>query len=358
MKVLGLALGFALSYTVGLWLSRRVLSRRIGSLRDATTRRTYWRILGASLAAAVLAGSVQIGLLLLLGGGRVQILVVTIVAGILYVGTYVIVCRTLDVREVRELTNLIGGRLLRLRDTGSGVPRVTRAAGTYHGHIGREPTPGEGRADRLRTPGHPVRQAVPPRGTPDRRRGHELLACDRRVAASPGRRADDRERLPTRRRGGRRGSLGLTRPRLALQPVLDVNDEDGLVYVVDEWIAGTDLASLLRMSGPLSPADARSITLDVAQALASAHTQDLYHLALRPECVMRTDSGGVKILGLGVDAVVSGDTGWNGTARRAGRRAGHPRLPPRSSMRVSPRVAPGTGGVVRPRRPARARPAV
>jgi hypothetical protein len=99
--------------------------------------------------------------------------------------------------------------------------------------------------------------------------------------------------------------------------VLDVNDEDGLVYVVDEWIAGTDLASLLRMSGPLSPADARSITLDVAQALASAHTQDLYHLALRPECVMRTDSGGVKILGLGVDAVVSGDTGA-GTALRNG----------------------------------------
>lgn len=89
--------------------------------------------------------------------------------------------------------------------------------------------------------------------------------------------------------------------------VLDVNDEDGLLYIVDEWIAGTDLASLLRMSGPLSPAEARSITLDVAQALASAHTQDLYHLALRPECVMHSDSGGVKILGLGVDAVLAVD---------------------------------------------------
>jgi serine/threonine protein kinase len=87
--------------------------------------------------------------------------------------------------------------------------------------------------------------------------------------------------------------------------VLDVNDEDGLLYVVDEWIAGTDLAALLRMNGPLSPAEARSITLDVAQALASAHTQDLYHLALRPECVMHSDSGGVKILGLGVDAVLA-----------------------------------------------------
>jgi serine/threonine protein kinase len=89
--------------------------------------------------------------------------------------------------------------------------------------------------------------------------------------------------------------------------VLDVNDEDGLLYVVDEWIAGTDLAALLRMNGPLSPAEARSITLDVAQALASAHTQDLYHLALRPECVMHSDSGGVKILGLGVDAVLADD---------------------------------------------------
>jgi putative peptidoglycan lipid II flippase len=112
-KVLGLAAGSALSYAVGLWLSRWVLSRRIGSLRDATTRRTYRRILGASLTAALLGGVVEVGLLLLLGGGRVQILVATIVAGILYVVTYVVVCRMLDVREVRELTNLIGGRLLR-----------------------------------------------------------------------------------------------------------------------------------------------------------------------------------------------------------------------------------------------------
>jgi hypothetical protein len=97
--------------------------------------------------------------------------------------------------------------------------------------------------------------------------------------------------------------------------VLDVNDEDGLVYVVDEWIAGTDLATLLRMSGPLPPADARLMTLDVAQALASAHAQDLHHLMLRPECVMRTDSGGVKILGLGLDAVLANGSVPSGALR-------------------------------------------
>jgi putative peptidoglycan lipid II flippase len=112
-KVLGLALGSSLSYTVGLLLSRRVLNRRIGSLRDATTRRTYRRTFAASAIAVLPAAAIEIGLILLLDRARVAVLVATILAGIVYVGTYVVACRALDVREVRELTSMIGGRLLR-----------------------------------------------------------------------------------------------------------------------------------------------------------------------------------------------------------------------------------------------------
>jgi putative peptidoglycan lipid II flippase len=112
-KVLGLALGSALSYTVGLWLSRRVLSRRIGSLHDATTRRTYRRIFVASVLAALPAAAIEIGLILLFDRNRVIVLIATILAGVLYVGTYVVVCRALNVQEVRELTKMISGRLLR-----------------------------------------------------------------------------------------------------------------------------------------------------------------------------------------------------------------------------------------------------
>lgn len=112
-KVLGLALGSSLSYTVGLWLSRRVLSRRIGSLHDATTRRTYRRIFVASVLAALPAATVEVGLILLFDRSRVIVLIATILAGVLYVGTYVVVCRVLNVQEVRELTKMISGRLLR-----------------------------------------------------------------------------------------------------------------------------------------------------------------------------------------------------------------------------------------------------
>jgi putative peptidoglycan lipid II flippase len=112
-KVLGLALGSSLSYTVGLWLSRRVLSRRIGSLHDAATRRTYRRIFVASVLAALPAAAVEVGLILLFDRSRVIVLIATILAGVLYVGTYVVVCRALNVHEVRELTKMISGRLLR-----------------------------------------------------------------------------------------------------------------------------------------------------------------------------------------------------------------------------------------------------
>jgi putative peptidoglycan lipid II flippase len=112
-KVLGLALGSSLSYAVGLWLSRRLLSRRIGSLRDPTTSRVYRRIFAASIVAALPAAAVEVGLILLLDRGRVTVLVATVLAGILYVITYVAVCRALAVREVRELTSMIGGRLRR-----------------------------------------------------------------------------------------------------------------------------------------------------------------------------------------------------------------------------------------------------
>jgi putative peptidoglycan lipid II flippase len=112
-KVLGLALGSSLSYTVGLWLSRRVLSRRIGSLHDAATRRTYRRIFVASVLAALPAAAVEVGLILFFDRSRVIVLIATILAGVLYVGTYVVVCRALNVHEVRELTKMISGRLLR-----------------------------------------------------------------------------------------------------------------------------------------------------------------------------------------------------------------------------------------------------
>ncbi len=88
--------------------------------------------------------------------------------------------------------------------------------------------------------------------------------------------------------------------------VLDVADEDGLIYVVTEWVSdATDLAEKLA-GGPLSVALATRIARDLAGAIAEAHACDMRHGALDPDKVLLTSSNQVKILGLCLEAAMSG----------------------------------------------------
>ena len=87
--------------------------------------------------------------------------------------------------------------------------------------------------------------------------------------------------------------------------VLDASEVDGVVYVVSEWVSATNLVDLLA-DGPLPPAEARQLAVEVAEALSAAHRAGLAHLCLQPEHVLRTTHGQVKLGGLAVDAAVRG----------------------------------------------------
>ena len=87
--------------------------------------------------------------------------------------------------------------------------------------------------------------------------------------------------------------------------VLDAAQVDGLVYVVSEWVAATDLAGLLA-DGPLPAAEARALATELAAAISSAHDAGLSHLCLQPEHVLRTAHGQLKVAGLAVDAAARG----------------------------------------------------
>lgn len=86
--------------------------------------------------------------------------------------------------------------------------------------------------------------------------------------------------------------------------VIDTAEEDGQVFVVTRWLAGTPLSDRLTL-GPLDPAEAGQITRAVADALAEAATEDLHHLVLDPRDVLLTDHG-VVVVGLGVRAALEG----------------------------------------------------
>ena len=92
-----------------------------------------------------------------------------------------------------------------------------------------------------------------------------------------------------------------------LTQVFDVEDDWDRAYIVMEWAAGEPLDDLLA-TGPLDPARAAQIVAEAAAALSVAHAAGLAHLCLVPGSLRWTASGGVKIVGLGMDAALAGIT--------------------------------------------------
>jgi len=101
-----------------------------------------------------------------------------------------------------------------------------------------------------------------------------------------------------------------TVPDVRFVQVLDVADENGLVYVVTEWVAdAADLTHRLA-AGPLSVAVSTRIVRELAQAMTEAHSWDMPHGALDPDKVLVTSTNQVKILGLCLETAMAGeDTG-------------------------------------------------
>jgi len=87
--------------------------------------------------------------------------------------------------------------------------------------------------------------------------------------------------------------------------VLDAAEEDGIVYVVNEWGSGVSLDRLLE-EGPLAPRRAAWVVKEVAEAIATAHRNGVAHGRLLPETVMISEAGSVKLVGFVVDAVLRG----------------------------------------------------
>jgi serine/threonine protein kinase len=92
-----------------------------------------------------------------------------------------------------------------------------------------------------------------------------------------------------------------------LAQVFDVDTARDHAYVVTEWVAGDTLDDLLA-DGPLDPGRGAEIITQGAEALAIAHAAGVPHLCLTPRSLRWTADGGVKIVGLGIDAALVGVT--------------------------------------------------
>jgi hypothetical protein len=74
-------------------------------------------------------------------------------------------------------------------------------------------------------------------------------------------------------------------------PVYEVGDDDGLLYIVMRYVAGTDLRALVERQGRLAPPRAARIVAQVGGALDAAHRRGLVHRDVKPANVLISDEG-------------------------------------------------------------------
>ncbi|CAB4955785.1 unannotated protein [freshwater metagenome] len=93
-------------------------------------------------------------------------------------------------------------------------------------------------------------------------------------------------------------------------PLLDIVEDSptGQLVIVTEWLVGTPFGDYLasRNGGRLPPREAATLTLEVARFLAAADAAGVEHGRIRPNSVMITDAGEVRVRGLGVDRALYG----------------------------------------------------
>ena len=85
-------------------------------------------------------------------------------------------------------------------------------------------------------------------------------------------------------------------------------DENGLAYLVMEYVPGRTLRDLLRERGTLTPRQALALLDAVVEGLAAAHDAGLIHRDVKPENVLLSEDGRIKIADFGLARAVTTST--------------------------------------------------
>jgi tRNA A-37 threonylcarbamoyl transferase component Bud32/outer membrane biosynthesis protein TonB len=81
---------------------------------------------------------------------------------------------------------------------------------------------------------------------------------------------------------------------------------DGTLFIVMQFVEGTDLRAALVEVGRFSPEEMASVALPVCSALAAAHARGLIHRDVKPHNIMVDRKGGVCLTDFGIVKAISG----------------------------------------------------
>jgi serine/threonine protein kinase len=107
-------------------------------------------------------------------------------------------------------------------------------------------------------------------------------------------------------------AAALSHPNIAT--LFDFGETGDRLYVAHEFVAGITLRQ--EMAGrPVNPRRALELAVQLADALAEAHSRDIVHGDLRPDTLMVTGKGSAKILEFGLSRWTAGGRARTAVAR-------------------------------------------
>lgn len=90
--------------------------------------------------------------------------------------------------------------------------------------------------------------------------------------------------------------------------IYDVGIEDGINYIVMELAEGITLKEYIRKKGYLSPKETVEISTQIASALSHAHKNHIIHRDIKPQNILVSDTGIIKVTDFGIAKATSSNT--------------------------------------------------
>ncbi len=90
--------------------------------------------------------------------------------------------------------------------------------------------------------------------------------------------------------------------------VYDEGEEDGVYYIIMEYLEGYTLKDIILRDGKLKAEEAMHIAYQICDALVHAHRQNVIHRDIKPQNIMITPEGRVKVADFGIARAATDST--------------------------------------------------
>ena len=101
-------------------------------------------------------------------------------------------------------------------------------------------------------------------------------------------------------------AAGLSHPNIV--NVYDVGEDNGIYYIVMELVEGITLKDYIQQNGRIEPMKAIDFAIQIAQGLQAAHEHHTIHRDIKPQNIIISNNGTLKVTDFGIARAASSST--------------------------------------------------